>query len=128
MVFYRHTQFQKIILRGIAFVWLFLIVAEIGCPVLCDENRRVQSDISSLADLRNSGSSHTETILTPTNEEDCSKDKSACSCECLCHSPLLQIGVSHRAEIAVYSSKISLTLSAILSPPVDGFYRPPRFA
>lgn len=128
MVFYRNIQSQKLILRTVALVWLILVVVETGCPVFCEDNSGVGSG-ASVSGLVNKDANVKAAISTATNDEDCPEDKSACACECLCHSYALQLsGVVRRAELTVYSSKISLTLSAIPSPPADGFYRPPRFA
>ena len=126
-----HFKRNHVWLRRLAFLWLFLVVVEIACPVLeCQDLTEINSpQITATVKFYEPNSSKMVSLLSPSdNSAFAVKDSSApehCNDECLCHVTatlnlhfdIPKVHNDYSLPIISYDNQPEISISPPIQPP-----------
>ena len=117
-------------LRRLSAVWLFLVVIELFCPVICDEPtfaaafNTSQTTLISSIDETNKNS---QTSLSDYNSQTSGEEGTLCNDECLCHAmAVLSQSIVNIKESTIHNETIAFSYGEPVFNSLPPPFQPPK--
>lgn len=117
--------------RRLSAFWLFLVVIELFCPVMCDDQAFAADPPSLSAEVRFSNNIECDSSETVEQSENQNQDQNQtfCSGDCLCHGTAIP-GFPFSFEKAAFSrsEQVAFQTSDPIFKSLPPPFRPPKFS